>query len=206
MQDSLPAGWLTFAGRELNPLDRDERFPSPTSSSPFPGFILTLRAPDPEATLIAPTRIAAREAMLRSSARACRPVEALVAQYSMARETSVPEAPAMAFARGRPVAAARRSSCTCAHERRRFVDRSRSSLTNTSRGSVPIWRETRLGKIPRTRPRQLPSSCSSERCTLGLVVTPRSPDDPSACGPVTTNGSGEDRPWFRRCLNRLSDP
>jgi hypothetical protein len=28
MQDSLPAGWLTFAGRELNPLDRDERFPS----------------------------------------------------------------------------------------------------------------------------------------------------------------------------------
>ncbi len=26
MQGSLPAGWLTFAGRELNPLDRDERF------------------------------------------------------------------------------------------------------------------------------------------------------------------------------------
>src|SRR5262245_33916627 len=47
MQDSLPAGWLTFAARESNPLDRDERFPSPTSSSPFPGFILTLPAPDP---------------------------------------------------------------------------------------------------------------------------------------------------------------
>jgi hypothetical protein len=47
MQDSLPAGWLTFAARESNPLDRDERFPSPTSSSPFPGFILTLRAHDP---------------------------------------------------------------------------------------------------------------------------------------------------------------
>src|SRR6516165_10711675 len=31
MQDSLPAGWLAFAGRELNPLDRDERFPSSTS-------------------------------------------------------------------------------------------------------------------------------------------------------------------------------
>ena len=25
-QGSLPAGWLAFAGRELNPLDRDERF------------------------------------------------------------------------------------------------------------------------------------------------------------------------------------
>src|SRR5499426_2958515 len=48
MQDSLPAGWLTFAARESNPLDRDERFPSPTSSSPFPGFILTLPAHDPE--------------------------------------------------------------------------------------------------------------------------------------------------------------
>src|SRR5262245_65108480 len=51
MQDSLPAGWLTFAERESNPLDRDERFPSPTSSSPFPGFILTLPALDPEQTL-----------------------------------------------------------------------------------------------------------------------------------------------------------
>ena len=28
MQDSLPAGWLAFAGRELNPLDHYERFPS----------------------------------------------------------------------------------------------------------------------------------------------------------------------------------
>ena len=26
MQGSLPAGWLAFAGRELNPLDRYERF------------------------------------------------------------------------------------------------------------------------------------------------------------------------------------
>ena len=26
MQGSLPAGWLAFTGRELNPLDRDERF------------------------------------------------------------------------------------------------------------------------------------------------------------------------------------
>src|SRR6516164_10973981 len=33
MQDSLPAGWLAFAVRESNPLDRDERFPSSTSSS-----------------------------------------------------------------------------------------------------------------------------------------------------------------------------
>src|SRR5215467_2584246 len=43
MQDLLPAGWLAFAGRELNPLDRDERFPSCYISFPFPGFILTLR-------------------------------------------------------------------------------------------------------------------------------------------------------------------
>ena len=42
MQDLLPAGWLAFAGRELNPLGRDERFPSCYISSPFPGFILTL--------------------------------------------------------------------------------------------------------------------------------------------------------------------
>ena len=43
MQDSLPAGWLAFAGRELNPLDRYERFPSCYISSPSPEFILTLR-------------------------------------------------------------------------------------------------------------------------------------------------------------------
>jgi hypothetical protein len=36
MQDSLPAGWLAFTGRELNPLDRVERFPSCYISSPFP--------------------------------------------------------------------------------------------------------------------------------------------------------------------------
>jgi len=34
MQDSLPAGWLAFTGRESNPLDRVERFPSATSLSP----------------------------------------------------------------------------------------------------------------------------------------------------------------------------
>ena len=28
MQDSLPAGWLASTGRESNPLDRGERFPS----------------------------------------------------------------------------------------------------------------------------------------------------------------------------------
>jgi hypothetical protein len=43
MQDSLPAGWLAFTGRELNPLDRDERFPSCYISSPLPGLVLTLR-------------------------------------------------------------------------------------------------------------------------------------------------------------------
>jgi hypothetical protein len=35
MQDSLPAGWLAFAGRGSNPLDRVERFPSSTSLPPF---------------------------------------------------------------------------------------------------------------------------------------------------------------------------
>src|SRR6516162_4100313 len=35
MQDSLPVGWLAFAGRGSNPLDRDERFPSSTSLPPF---------------------------------------------------------------------------------------------------------------------------------------------------------------------------
>ena len=49
MQDSLPAGWLAFAERELNPLDRDERFPSYDISSPFPGFILTLQRTIPSA-------------------------------------------------------------------------------------------------------------------------------------------------------------
>src|ERR1700737_445542 len=47
MQGLLPAGWLAFAGRESNPLDRYERFPSCYISSPFPGFILTLSAHDP---------------------------------------------------------------------------------------------------------------------------------------------------------------
>jgi hypothetical protein len=46
MQDSLPAGWLAFTGRESNPLGRGERFPSFYISSPFPGFILTLRCSD----------------------------------------------------------------------------------------------------------------------------------------------------------------
>ena len=52
MQDSLPAGWLAFAGRELNPLDRYERFPSCYISSPFPEFILTLGSPEHGGTLV----------------------------------------------------------------------------------------------------------------------------------------------------------
>jgi len=51
MQDSLPAGWLAFAGRELNPLGHDERFPSCYISSPFPGFILTLDSSEHGGTL-----------------------------------------------------------------------------------------------------------------------------------------------------------
>ena len=52
MQDSLPAGWLAFAGRELNPLDRYERFPSCYISSPFPEFILTLDSSEHGGTLV----------------------------------------------------------------------------------------------------------------------------------------------------------
>src|SRR3974390_936898 len=51
VQDSLPAGWLAFAGREFNPLDRNERLPSCYISSPLPGFILTLRKPALEGRL-----------------------------------------------------------------------------------------------------------------------------------------------------------
>jgi hypothetical protein len=42
MQDSLPAGWLAFTGRELNPLDRDEGFQI-TSSSSLPELFLAQR-------------------------------------------------------------------------------------------------------------------------------------------------------------------
>ena len=44
MQSSLPAGWLAFTGRELNPLDRYKRFQI-TFSSPFSGFILAQEGP-----------------------------------------------------------------------------------------------------------------------------------------------------------------
>src|SRR3954451_12518527 len=40
-QGSLPAGWLAFAGRGSNPLDRYERFQSALTSSSFPGLILS---------------------------------------------------------------------------------------------------------------------------------------------------------------------
>src|SRR5258707_11838083 len=42
MQGSLPAGWLAFTGRELNPLDCDEGFQI-TSSSSLPGLFLAQR-------------------------------------------------------------------------------------------------------------------------------------------------------------------
>ena len=38
---SLPAGWLAFTGRELNPLDRDEGFQ--ITSSSLPGLFLAQR-------------------------------------------------------------------------------------------------------------------------------------------------------------------
>jgi len=41
MQSSLPAGWLAFTGRELNPLDRDEGFQ--ITSSSLPGLFLAQR-------------------------------------------------------------------------------------------------------------------------------------------------------------------
>jgi hypothetical protein len=42
MQGSLPAGWLAFTGRGLNPLDRNEGFQI-TSSSSLPGLFLAQR-------------------------------------------------------------------------------------------------------------------------------------------------------------------
>jgi hypothetical protein len=41
MQGSLPAGWLAFTGRELNPLDRDEGFQ--ITSSSLTGLFLAQR-------------------------------------------------------------------------------------------------------------------------------------------------------------------
>jgi hypothetical protein len=43
LQSSLPAGWLAFTGRELNPLDRNEGFQI-TSSSSLPGLFLVTRS------------------------------------------------------------------------------------------------------------------------------------------------------------------
>jgi hypothetical protein len=39
MQGLLPAGWLAFAGRESNPLDRYERFQFVERSSSFPALL-----------------------------------------------------------------------------------------------------------------------------------------------------------------------
>src|SRR3954454_3735669 len=44
-QGSLPAGWLAFAGRGSNPLDRYVRFQSALTSSSFPGLILSQVGP-----------------------------------------------------------------------------------------------------------------------------------------------------------------
>jgi hypothetical protein len=52
MQDSLPAGWLAFTGWELNPLVRNERFPSGYISSSSPGFTLTLDGFEHDGTLV----------------------------------------------------------------------------------------------------------------------------------------------------------
>jgi hypothetical protein len=41
LQGSLPAGWLAFTGRELNPLDRIEGFQ--ITSSSLPGLFLAQR-------------------------------------------------------------------------------------------------------------------------------------------------------------------
>jgi len=39
VQGLLPAGWLAFAGRASNPLDRYERFQFVWRSSPFPALL-----------------------------------------------------------------------------------------------------------------------------------------------------------------------
>jgi hypothetical protein len=55
MQGSLPAGWLAFTGRELNPLDRDEGFQ--ITSSSLPGLFLAQR---PKTCTIADIRLLTR--------------------------------------------------------------------------------------------------------------------------------------------------
>jgi len=53
LQGSLPAGWLAFTGRELNPLDRDERFQLIFSSS-SPGLFLAQRKSYPRVLMMQP--------------------------------------------------------------------------------------------------------------------------------------------------------
>jgi hypothetical protein len=57
MQDSLPASWLAFTGRELNPLDCVEGFPSCYISSSLPGFSLTLPTFRPKSLALVSRRL-----------------------------------------------------------------------------------------------------------------------------------------------------
>ena len=55
LQGSLPAGWLAFTGRELNPLDRNEGFQ--VTSSSLPGLFLAQRpktCTEPDRAKLAP--------------------------------------------------------------------------------------------------------------------------------------------------------
>jgi hypothetical protein len=67
MQDSLPTGWLAFAGRELNPLDRDDRFPSCYILFPLSWIY-------PDATLLRPRLGQARGRHADRELLACRRV------------------------------------------------------------------------------------------------------------------------------------
>src|SRR5262249_41939937 len=78
LQGSLPAGWLAFTGRESNPLDHDQRFPSCYISSPLPGFSLTLRHPKPVTRARMPARMPLRQNALIKQTKLLRRRDLLV--------------------------------------------------------------------------------------------------------------------------------
>ena len=80
MQDSLPAGWLAFAGRELNPLDCDEGFRAITFSSSSPGFSLTLRKSTQKVSALQRSTMLASKAHIRAQVWAGACIEYLAAE------------------------------------------------------------------------------------------------------------------------------
>ena len=127
-QGSLPAGWLAFAGRELNPLDRIERFQI-TCSSSFPGLTLTLHPPlsPPRAAERLPPHPPSRPARRRDAGGKHR------ARPTVARRGG---ARAPALARGRQ-SGRRRLPCATLPVLRRPNDR-RRDVRRAARLAVPV--------------------------------------------------------------------